>query len=263
VTVTKHIVIISKHLKRNDRNSTSDRHLDDGIVMQHCTDGSTPADEICAVSCDDARFDDAGTTVIVLAGGAGTRFCDVGHKLLGSLPATETRPAETVARRSIAAAVDAGLGPVVVVTGRLSADDLHMSQSAPETDRRGVEPIHNADWASGQMSSLRVGLSSAERAGSAVAVIGLADQPGISPAAWRAVAAAADATTPIAVATYEGRRANPVALHRTVWGMLPDGGDEGARSLMRLRPELVREVPCTGSPNDIDTAEDLRRWQNS
>ena len=113
------------------------------------------------------------------------------------------------------------------------------------------------------MTSVQTGLAVAESRGSEVAVVGLADQPGIESASWRAVAHAATADLPIAVAVYDGRRANPVALHRSVWHRLPNSGDEGARSLMRLHPDLVREVPCSGSPTDIDTAEDLRRWQSN
>lgn len=197
------------------------------------------------------------TTPVLLAAGAGSRFRDVGHKLTAELPEDRDRPAETVVHRALAAMLAADLGRAIVVTGRLTAPDLEIAPGD------ALDLVHNPHWATGQMSSLRLALDTAAAAGADIAVVGLADQPGIRPSAWRAVAQAATGGASIAVATYDGRRANPVALRRDVWALLESSGDHGARSLMRLRPDLVVEVPCTGSPMDIDTVEDLTRWQSN
>ena len=189
------------------------------------------------------------TVAVLLAAGAGSRYRDVGHKLLARLPAAASAPAEAVYARALRRARAAGIGPVVVVTG---AVDLDLPSDVVE--RR------NPRWSAGQMTSVRAGIAAARELGAGSVVIGLADQPGVTSTAWRRVAGA---TAAIAVATYEGVRGNPVRLDGTVWDLLPDAGDEGARALMRLRPDLVGEVPCTGSPADIDTVEDLQRWQSN
>lgn len=190
---------------------------------------------------------------ILLAAGAGTRYSGPGHKLSAQLPRSAAEPALSVIESALASVLDAAIGPVIVVTG---ADPdvvpAHLVDS--------VTIRHNDHWGEGQITSVRTGLDAAALLGCTAAVIGLADQPFVTASAWRRMAAA---DGPIAVATYDGRRANPVKLDAEVWPLLPTTGDEGARSLMRVRPDLVREVPCSGSPADIDTEEDLRRWQNS
>lgn len=195
------------------------------------------------------------TAVVILAAGAGSRWNGPGHKLLAELPATATEPPATVIERALAHAISAAIGPVIVITG--AAPDI---VATVLIDRTNVTVRHNPRWEEGQMTSVRAGIDAAEELDCSAVVVGLADQPFITPTAWRDVAAT---EAPIAVATYDGRRGNPVRLDSAVWTLLPGDGDEGARSLMRVRPDLVREVPCSGSPADIDTEEDLRRWQNS
>lgn len=208
---------------------------------------------------------------VLLAAGAGSRFREAGqdvgheagqdagfeasapatHKLDGRLPATSTEPESTVFERSLRHLVEAGIGPIVIVCG---------AWSPPADVPAAITVVDNPQWADGQITSVRAGLAAADRLGATRAVFGLTDQPFVVADAWRTVATGPG---PICVATYGARRGNPVALDRAVWDLLAHTGDEGARALMRIRPDLVREVACAGSPTDIDTAEDLRRWQNS
>jgi CTP:molybdopterin cytidylyltransferase MocA len=145
----------------------------------------------------------------------------------------------------VAHALEAGLDATLAVTG---AVDL-----APVMPG-GVVMVANPDWEAGMATSLRRAVAAARHLGLDAIVVGLGDQPFVPATAWRAVAAS---DQPIAVATYGGARRNPVRLARLVWGDLPVSGDEGARALMRRRPDLVAEIPCEGDPVDVDTLEDL------
>lgn len=181
---------------------------------------------------------------VVLAAGGGQRFSspEVAHKLLATIRG------KPVLAWSLQNAVDAGVGPVWVVSGAVD-----LSSVLPE----GVVELQNSRWAEGQATSLQVAIAAARSAGVKAVVVGLADQPFVPPSAWRAVAGA---DYPIAVATYGGRMRNPVKLSASVWDELPADGDEGARALIRRSPRLVGEVACEGDPTDIDTLEDLTGW---
>jgi CTP:molybdopterin cytidylyltransferase MocA len=183
------------------------------------------------------------TAGVLLAAGGGTRFTGPEHKLRAT--AADGRPLAAHALDALAAS---GLPLLAVVTGAAPLDEL-----VPD----GVARIANPDWERGQATSLTAAVRWAASKGADALVIGLADQPGITPGAWRAVSAAT--VTPIAVATYHGKRGHPVRLHRDVWARLPTEGDAGARALMVASPELVTEVPCDGDPADVDTVEDLER----
>lgn len=144
-------------------------------------------------------------------------------------------------------AAAAGLDELVVVTGAVDLTAVLPSH--------GVTVLDNPDWAQGQATSMRVAVDWCGRQGCGAVVVGLGDQPLVPPSAWRAVASAPGG--PIVAASYGGRRRNPVRLDRAVWPLLPVDGDEGARVLMRQRPELVTEVACEGDPFDVDRVEDL------
>jgi molybdenum cofactor cytidylyltransferase len=184
---------------------------------------------------------------IVLAAGAGTRFDGPDHKLAAEVHG------HRIIDLAVRAAVNAGIGPVYVVVGAYAVE-------LPGELAGAVDIVPNPAWAAGQATSLQAGVTAARANGATAVVVGLGDQPFVPPAAWRAVAASAE--KPIGVATYDGRRWNPVRIDAAIWPLLPVSGDEGARAVMRVRPDLVEPVPCPGSSADIDTREDLARWQS-
>ncbi|HCB34143.1 MAG TPA: hypothetical protein DEP69_02960 [Acidimicrobiaceae bacterium] len=202
---------------------------------------------------------------VLLAAGGGTRFAGDTHKLLA--PLGERR----VVDHSLAAVLAAGFDRVLVVAGAVKLElDLDLDRdpgAAGGATRLAV--ADNPDWADGIATSLQLAVAWARGHDLDVVVVGLADQPFVTAQAWRAVAghfaagpdaAGRAAAHPIAVAHYDGRPGNPVGLGRAVWDDLPSAGGEGARLLVRSRPELCAAIACDGDPSDIDTAEDLRRW---
>jgi nicotine blue oxidoreductase len=188
---------------------------------------------------------------ILLAAGDGTR--------LGQPKATVELNGATLAERGVALLRAGGAEPVLVVTGAVRV-------AVP-----GTVIVVNEDWASGMGSSLVAGLRAADDDGQgtgggdgvAAAVIALADQPLIGPEAVRRLVAAHAAGASVAVAAYDGKPRNPVLIAREHWPevVAMASGDAGARPFLRAHPDLVTLVECgdTGSPDDIDTPQELAR----
>jgi CTP:molybdopterin cytidylyltransferase MocA len=187
-------------------------------------------------------------SAIVLAAGGGSRFG--GGKLLAKLGG---RPIiETVLDNLREAPVD----EIIVIVG---ADAESLREVC---ERYGIRTVANEEWERGQSTSVVAGLRTC---GGRAAVVMLGDQPFVGAEAVARLVAAFAEGAKVAVATYGGKRRNPVLFSREIWPLLEAelAGDEGARSVLRRHPELVVEVPCegVGDPVDVDTREDLRRLE--
>ena len=184
---------------------------------------------------------------VVLAAGGSSRFHD-GAKQFAAI---DGRPMVARVVETVLAAGD--FDAVVVVQGAVDCREV----LAEFGD--AITVVDNPDWRDGIATSVQVGVRVARERGAEAIVVGLADQPGVGVDDWRAVARV-EVVEPIVVARYGGRRGNPVRLERSVWHELPTTGDDGARVVMARRPDLVSEVACSGDASDVDTVEDLERW---
>jgi CTP:molybdopterin cytidylyltransferase MocA len=186
----------------------------------------------------------------VLAAGGGSRFG--GGKLLARVGGQPIIEAVLDNLR------DAPVDEVIVVIG---ADAERLREVC---ERYGVRTVANEEWERGQSTSVLAGLRACDKK-SRAAVVLLGDQPFVGAEAVERLVAAFAEGAKVAVATYGGKRRNPVLFSREVWPLLEAelAGDEGARSFLRQHPELVVEVPCegVGNPVDVDTREDLRRLE--
>ena len=215
------------------------------------------------------------TTVagVLLAAGEGSRF--------GRPKALVELNGQTLAERGVNLLRAGGAHPILIVTG------------AVPIEFSGTHTVYNPEWNTGMGSSLRAALQALtgtgtgtgsgtgtgtstgsgtgtgtasgvpNGAGVGAVVVALADQPLVgAEAVARLIAAYRDGAS-VAVAAYGGQPRNPVLLAREHWAevVATATGDQGARTFLRARPDLVTLVECgdTGRPDDIDTPADLAR----
>lgn len=149
-----------------------------------------------------------------------------------------------------------GVDEIVLVLGH-AAEEIREALSLPPNARTLV----NAHFAEGQSTSLRAGIGALDP-GVEAALVLLGDQPGVSPAAVRAVIAASRAgSAPIVRARYSGHPGHPVLFAREIWREVCEStADRGARGLIASRPDLVTFVDLKDEPPpDVDTWDDYAR----
>ena len=158
-------------------------------------------------------------------------------------------------------ALDAGLSPVVVVTGS-SAEQVVAAIKGLD-----VKVVRNDEWKSGQASSIKAGILSliqpppgrVEEVGGAIFL--LADQPQVTASVVRAlVEKHAEGLYPIVAPMVMDRRANPVLFDRATFSdLLTLEGDVGGRAI--FHKHRVEYLPWHDDRLllDVDTPEHYRR----
>jgi molybdenum cofactor cytidylyltransferase len=166
----------------------------------------------------------AQTAGVILAAGGSSR--------LGRPKQLLTWQGAPFVRRVAQTALQAGLAPLVVVTGG-SAEEVAAALKGLD-----VDIVHNPHWESGgQSSSMQLGLSALPKRCQG-AVFLLADQPQVTPVMIRAlIEARARSLAPIVAPQVAGRRGNPVLFGAE---MFPDlhkvEGDRGGRAVIHRSP---------------------------
>jgi molybdenum cofactor cytidylyltransferase len=181
---------------------------------------------------------------IVLAAGKAVRYGSTKQLL----PWGDT----TLVAHSARIALDAGLDPVIVVTGHDAASVGKALAGLP------VNVVYNPDFASGQSASIRKGMEFLpERTGAALFL--LADQPFVTMKIVKELVHAHRCTfAPACLPVFEEKRGNPVLFDKDVFPALRElQGDAGGRVLLETYRDRIVAVPASREILlDIDTVED-------
>jgi molybdenum cofactor cytidylyltransferase/nicotine blue oxidoreductase len=180
-----------------------------------------------------------GVAAAVLAAGSGSR--------MGGPKAELVIDGTRLLDRVVDAARTAGCVPVYAVV-------------RDGTNIAGAIPVVNPDPDRGMRSSLELAVAAVGDADALVVL--LVDNPGISAEAI-VVVAAAWSPGRIAVGRYGDQRGHPIAMAPDLWRAALEVADpdEGARTFLAAHSELVDEVDVLGDPADLDTPDDVARWQ--
>jgi molybdenum cofactor cytidylyltransferase len=186
---------------------------------------------------------------VVLAAGGSTRFGKPKQFVLFQ--------GETFINRIVAAAIEAGCAPVVVVAGEDSA------QITSELTRFTVTIAMNPGWQSGLGSSIVVGIRHATNLAPDLdaAVLLTCDQPFVNVAVLAQLMQLGLTTgKPIVASAYAETLGIPTLFDRSCFpDLLGLNGDSGAKGIILARPQDVASFDFPAGEIDIDTAADYEK----
>jgi molybdenum cofactor cytidylyltransferase len=184
--------------------------------------------------------------VIVLAAGSSQR--------LGQAKALIEVEGETLVHRALRLALDTQPDDCIVVSG---TDEARVANAVSDLACRNVIC---ADARLGLAASLKCGLLALDPSCQAALIV-LTDQPRISSAHLRLLCSRWYMQPEFAIASgYADTLGVPAMLPRTWFSpLMENDSDQGARDLLRARPDQVQVVPAPELGFDIDTPGDLER----
>jgi molybdenum cofactor cytidylyltransferase len=186
---------------------------------------------------------------VVLAAGASRRMGKA-NKLLAEISG------KPMVAHAVDAAIEAGLRPVVVVTGH-EADGVRAVLA-----NRDVVFVHNPDYGEGLSASLKAGIRALPSEVSG-ALVSLGDMPRITARHLSKLIAAFDPEEgrKIIVPTSRGKRGNPILWSAEYFAEMQSlAGDVGAKHLIGEHADAVCEVALDDDAifTDIDTPDELQ-----
>ena len=183
--------------------------------------------------------------IVVLAAGGSTR--------LGRPKQHIPYRGATLLRHAAQIALDAALGPVLVVLGADAA------ACTLQLDGLNVRALVHAGWREGLGSTIRAATGAmATDDGVGAIILTSCDQPDVSAEDLRRLAGVyRQSGATVVGSSYAGTVGIPVLFDRSRFGVLEtSAGDQGAKAILRAEGDRLATIPCPSAAFDVDAEAD-------